>query len=66
MLYVIFGFKFHIMFEKLCEKCSINQYKIATWKMRSLERTLTLVQLVPYFMISPTYVIDKLLNETLF
>jgi hypothetical protein len=34
--------------------------------MCSLERTLTLVQLVPYFMLSPTYVLDKLLNETLF
>jgi hypothetical protein len=34
--------------------------------MHSLEKTSTLVQLVPYFMFSPTYVLDKLLNETLF
>jgi hypothetical protein len=38
MLYVIFNFKFNIYFEKLCEKCIINQQKIAMKKMQSLER----------------------------
>jgi hypothetical protein len=33
MLYVIFGLKFDIQFEKLCEKCILNQWKIAMWKM---------------------------------
>ncbi len=57
MLYVIFGFKFNIQLKKLCEKCSINQQKIATSKMQSLERTLTLVQLAPFFMLSPKCVL---------
>jgi len=60
MLYVIFGLKFDILFEKLCEKCNINQYKTATWKMQSLERTLTLAQLVPYFKLSPYKVCNNM------
>jgi hypothetical protein len=55
MLYVIFDIKFDIQFEKLCEKCIINQKKISMRKMQSLERTLTLAQLTPFFMLSPCH-----------
>jgi hypothetical protein len=38
---------------KKCVKNVLYQYKFAMWKMQSLERTLTLAQLVPFFMLSP-------------
>jgi hypothetical protein len=61
MLYVIFGFKFHIQLKNLCEKCSINQQKTTMWKIQSLERTLTLAQLVLFFLFSPImYIITHL------
>ncbi len=53
MLYVTFGLKFDIQFKNLCENCNLNQQKTTTWKMQSLEWTLTLVQLALFFMLSP-------------
>ncbi len=53
MLYVTFGLKFDIYFKILCENCNLNQQKTTTWKMQSLEWTLTLVQLALFFMLSP-------------
>ncbi len=57
MLYAIFGLKYDIQFEKLCEKCNINQLEITMWKIQFSERTLTLAWLAFYFMLSPNIIL---------